>query len=176
MKNINTKNILLFILVYFLFVQSTLATTYFIENPIPIKASDIKILLANGGKKISLLDLSTIKKTDLEKLTNKKMGFIQSILFKSTQRKIKNSINKDGFITNKKLLKIFVKENDINNSFTGGFLLGFFLSIWGLLLAYLIKDSKQKKRIKYAWIGFAVGTIFFGIAILIILSEFKLNL
>ena len=113
-------------------------------------ASDIFITVGTTGQKVSLLDLSLMSVKDMEKLTGKKMKLTEKASFKIGQHKLKNSINDDGTINNKKLVKAFSGDGGFS---LGGFALGFFLGLIGVLIAYVIKDEKQSSRRRWAWIG-----------------------
>jgi hypothetical protein len=129
-------------------------------NTTPVKASEIKIPIAKG-KMISVLDLAYIKVADYEKVTGKKMTFVKKIQFKLAQRKLRKSINEDGTFNNKKLEKVFQDEMSGTTGFhLGGFALGLFLFVIGVLIAYLIDDEKKSNRVKWAWIGAAVSLLF----------------
>jgi hypothetical protein len=127
--------------------------------PESIHASSIMIPVGSKGQKISLLELSTISKASLEKLSGRKMNRLQSLAFKVTQRKLQKGINSKGELVNKKL-KYFFEPEKQTGFHAGGFLLGFFLSFIGVLIAYLINDEKRKNRVKWAWIGCGIYLLF----------------
>jgi hypothetical protein len=125
--------------------------------PAALKASDIKIPLGNTGKTVNLQELSTMKIADMEKVTGKKMGLLQRVEVRLAQRKLRHSINADGTIKNKQLAMMTRKDFDGTEGFhLGGFALGLFLFLIGVLIAYLINDGKKSNRIKWAWIGAGV--------------------
>lgn len=143
-------------------------------TPKALKASEIKIPLANG-KTISLLELSNISRTDLEKLTGKKMSFVQRFAFKVEQKKLRKGINSDGIVTNTKIKKMFAEEGGGFN--IGGFALGFLLGLIGVLIAYLaFKDDLKKTRIKWAWIGLGAAIILSLILFLLVFNSVKKGL
>ena len=130
-----------------------------ILNPHPVKASEIKIPIAKG-KVISILDLAYIKVADYETLTGKKMSFFKKVHFKLAQRKLRKSINEDGTFNNKRLERALQDDMSGTTGFhVGGFALGLFLFLIGVLIAYLINDEKKANRIKWAWIGAAVSLL-----------------
>src|SRR4029079_1381347 len=132
------------------------ATSALNPTPSPIRATEIMVPIAKG-KVISLQDLAYIKATDYEKVTGKKMSFLKKMQFKVAQRKLRNSINEDGTLSNKKLEKAFRDEMSGTTGFhIGGFALGFLLFVIGVLIAYLIDDEKHANRVKWSWIGAAV--------------------
>lgn len=132
------------------------------------KASEIFIPIGKTDKTISLADLTTINFKDFEKLSGRHLNFIDKFEFKLAQRKLRKSIDKNGYIDNKKLEK-FMDEGDHSTGFhVGGFLLGFFLGLIGVLLAYVINDNDNKpNRVKWAWIGFGVSVV---IALIVLIS------
>lgn len=124
-------------------------------------ASDVMVPIGQTGKSISLQDLSTISVKDFQQLTGSKMGWANKMMFKSAQKKLKHSINKDGTLNNKKIEKMYKKANgNLTAGFDiGGFALGFFLSLIGVLLAYIIKAQNPGNFRKWAWIGFGVSLV-----------------
>ncbi len=120
------------------------------KNP---KASELFLPIGQTGNQISLEDLSKISRKDFEKVSGHKMNAGQKMAFKIVQKKLRNMINEDGTVTNKTLLKSTAGEG----FHIGGFALGFFLGLIGVLIAYLIGDDKKSKRVKWAWIGAAIG-------------------
>jgi hypothetical protein len=158
------RKLLSFFLVLSVMV-STIGFTPAKKDRTPVMASKIMLPVGANGEKISLLELSTIKKTNLEKITGRKMNKAQSLAFKLTQKKLQNGINEQGEVTNKKLKKVFAPDGE-TGFHLGGFALGFLLGVIGVLIAYLIKDEKKPNRVKWAWIGLAIWV---GIVIITVL-------
>lgn len=136
--------------------------------PTPKNANEIMIPIGNSGKMISLFELSRISKSGLEELTGKQMKGMQKFAFKSAQKKFLKGIDENGNITSKKMRKMFYAGE--TGFHLGGFALGFLLGLIGVLLAYLVfQDDYKKNRIKWSWIGLAVGVglslILIGIAL-----------
>jgi len=125
-----------------------------------IKASEVLIPIGKDGQLISLQELSVISTKDMQKLTGEKMSLPEKISFKAAQRQLRNSIHRDGTLDK----NVGVPGKGIH---WGGLALGFFLSLIGVLIAYLIKVGDRRSRIRWAWIGALIGFIVFG-AILII--------
>ena len=124
-----------------------------------VKASEVYIPIGNTGQSISLLDLSRMSVKDVQNFTGKKMTFADRMMFKAAQRQLKKSISPDGTINNKRLAKM-AKKADVTSGFhIGGFALGFFLFLIGVLIAYLINDDLKSTRVKWAWIGAAVSLV-----------------
>ena len=126
---------------------------------VPVKkASEVFVPIGKTGQKISLQDLSTIKVRDLEKITGQKMKLAEKIGFKLSQRELRKSINADGTLNNNRLNK-FLSRYEEGGFHFGGFALGFFLGLIGVLIAYLINDDKKHDRVKWAWLGLAVVVV-----------------
>jgi hypothetical protein len=156
------KIIILFTSLFFL--SQTYGTTTI--KPPKFKASDILIPIGNTGRFINLDELSVISLKDLQQLTGKNLKFSDKITFKMVQRKLRRSINEDGTINNTYLKKAC--KNGFFNSHpfhAGGFLLGFFLSLIGVLISYLINDDLKPDRTYWAWRG-CLSALLLALAIL----------
>ena len=123
-----------------------------------LKAEEIVIPVGNTGKSINLQELSTISLKDFQQLTGRKLRFSDKVAFKLAQRKLRSNINEDGVISNKNFERAyksgFFGAHDFSLS---GFALGFFLSLVGVLIAYLINDDVKPDRTYWAWRGFFAG-------------------
>jgi len=124
----------------------------------PKKATEIFMPVGANGQKISLMDLSHISVKDFEALSGHHMNLLSKAGFKLAQKDLRNSINADGSLNSKKLEKFTKKFADSEGGgfHFGGFALGFFLGLIGVLIAYLIKDEKKQTRVKWAWIGLGI--------------------
>ena len=162
------KTIILFALFAFLSATTSASNSIFIKPAKnPVKATEVYLPVGNTGQLISLMDLSRISVKDYEALTGKKMKFINKVNFKICQRELKKSINTDGTFSKKKMEKYFTKAaRGVGGFSLGGLALGVFLSLIGVLIAYLISGDNKKNRITWAWIGAAISLILWG-AILI---------
>lgn len=121
-----------------------------------IYAAQIMIPLDQSGSKISLLDISRMTIKEAEVVRGGKMKFSEKIAFKVAQKKLKQSINPDGTINDRRLVK-GLKKVDGNGGFhAGGFFLGLLLGLIGLIIALLINDDKKKSRVKWALIGWGL--------------------
>jgi len=137
-----------------------LATSIVNPKPAPLKASEIMIPIAKN-KFVSFEDLAYMKVGEYEQFTGKKMSFFKKVHFKIAQKKLRQSINADGTIRNKKMERMFNTGMDGTTGFhLGGAALGLFLFVIGVLIAYLIDDEKKANRVKWAWIGAAVALLF----------------
>src|SRR5690606_9318471 len=113
------------------------------------KASELFLPIGSTGNKISLEDLSHISRKDFEQLSGHKMNAGQKIGFKVVQKKLRNMIGDDGRVNNKTLKNAAAAANG-EGFHIGGFALGFFVGLIGVLIAYLISDDKKSKRVKWA--------------------------
>lgn len=120
-------------------------------------AAEIMIQLGKDGQKISLLQLSKISKDELELITGRKMNASETFAFNKAQKQMKRGINNEGVVTSKKLQKLF-RAGEEGFHF-GGFALGFFVGIIGVLIAYLINDDYKRNRVKWAWLGFGIYVV-----------------
>lgn len=141
----------------FTLLASSFASTPVHETPKTVYASQIMIPVGKDGKKISLLELSKISKSDLEKMTGRKMSGMQALAFKGAQKKMNKGIDNNGVVTSKKMKKMFVEGE--SGFHLGGFALGFLLGLIGVLVAYLLKDDYSANRRKWAWIGLGAAVV-----------------
>ena len=114
----------------------------------------------NTNPLFSIEQIINLTPKDYKKITGKKMRFSQKLALKWAQHKIKVKTKK-GFPVNLEELNQDIDASDF--SFVG-FLLGFFLSIFGVLLAYLIGE---RRKIKWSWYGFAFGAVIILVILLI---------
>ena len=130
------------------------------KDPV-IHADRMLFPVGNTGKSISLLDLSKISVKEFQELTGRKMSFADKVAFKVAQKKVRDNINRDGTIDNKKIQKAMNSRSKGGESgfHFGGFALGFFLGLIGVLVAYLINDDYKRNRVKWSWIGLAIAVV-----------------
>jgi hypothetical protein len=129
------------------------------KNP---TAAELQIPLYGSDKTISLADFLKLTPKGYTKLTGKKLNMKDKLGLSLTKRQMKKCVNKDGTVNLEKLKKLDTEGFNI-----GGFALGFFLSIIGVLIAYLISKGEQPDLVKWAWIGAAVGLVVYLIIILV---------
>jgi hypothetical protein len=133
-----------------------------------LNAADVMLPLGTSGDQISLLDLSRMSVKDVERYTGTKMKLADKVGFKIAQKQLRNSINPDGTINDKKLEKAAAKRAADGSGFhLGGFALGFLLGLIGILIAYLIKDDLKSQRVKWAWLGLAAWLVILIILLVI---------
>jgi hypothetical protein len=154
--------------IFFLLI-TVFSATYSSTTSIPvsstnpsIKATDVYVPIGKSGQLISLMDLSEISVKDFESLSGTKMKFREKVNFKMKQRELKKNINYDGTFSKKRVEKYFNKAA-LGGAFSlSGLALGLFLSLIGVLIAYLITKGDKKGRVTWAWIGAAIGLIIWG--------------
>lgn len=145
--------------------SSTNSIPVSLTNP-SIKATEVYVPVGKNGQLISLMDLSQISVKDFERLSDKKMKMMEKVNFKMKQRELKKNINYDGSFSKKRVEKYFNKAA-LGGAFSlSGLALGLFLSLIGVLIAYLITTGDKKGRITWAWIGAAISLILWGALIL----------
>lgn len=113
------------------------------------------------------MELSTISANDMQELTGRKMDWAEKFAFNQGQKKLRKNIAADGTINSKKLNKMAAPMAAGGGFHFGGFVLGFLLSLLGVLIAYLIKDEKKASRVKWAWIGFALIMVIYLVVVLV---------
>jgi hypothetical protein len=89
------------------------------------------------------MELSTISVKEFQILVNRKMKFFDRLAFKAGQKKF-----------DKNFKKYFSGKSGFH---AGGFALGFFLLLIGVLIAYVINDDYKKNRVKWTWLGFSIS-------------------
>ena len=105
------------------------------------------------------MDLSRISVKDFETLSGKKMTFFEKLNFKIGQRQLRKEINQDGNF-NKKGIEKYLSRTGPGGGFSAiGLALGFFLSLIGVLIAYVIAGADKRSRVIWAWIGAAISAI-----------------
>lgn len=130
------------------------------ETP-ALNANQVLIPVGKTGKTISLFELSRLSASGLEELTGRKLNFFQKIQFKLAKQKLKKAIAEDGRVVNRKMARYLAPKVGNVSGFHGvGFILGFFLGVLGVVLAYVINEDEDKRnRVRWAWIGFGLATV-----------------
>jgi hypothetical protein len=162
------KKVLLFVTAFAIFTTSFGASGF---SHLPKKATEVYLPIGNHMQ-ISLMDFSKIGVKDYEKISGKHLSFFEKMSFKAGQKKLRKSIAEDGTVTNQKLLKMMSGEDHSVGFHLGGFALGFFLGLVGVLIAYIITGDRDvdRNRRKWAWIGFGVYVVLLVAFVAMILS------
>lgn len=155
------KKIVLFIAALAV-ITSTFASITPLSSKEPVLRADRMFFpVGKSGKTISLLELSRISVKDFQALTGRKMSFFDKMSFKVAQKKVRDNIDRDGTINNKKIQKALQNKSKGGETgfHFGGFALGFFLGLIGVLVAYLINDDYKRNRVKWSWIGLGIAVV-----------------
>ena len=124
-----------------LFVAAAFISTGFASTAIEapgikkLNAHFIMIPVGETGQKISLMQLSTISRGDLESMTGRKMNVFQKLVVKKLQKRLKKGIAADGTITDNKINKLQHDYKGKSGFHFGGFALGLILGCVGVLVA-----------------------------------------
>ncbi len=162
------KKIISFIFAFALFNVS-IAVTPGIDGSRPLKATEIMIPIGKTGKQISLAEFSKLKPDEYEKIAQVKLNFFDRIAYKMAIKKLRKGIAPDDTIKNKKIAKMFSTDGE-TGFHLGGFALGFFLGLIGVIITYVMNDEKKSNRVKWAWLGLLGSIVILGIMILTILK------
>lgn len=106
-----------------------------------------------------LVRLATMTETEFEQVTGRKLTGMGRFAFKMAQKRIKHNMNADGTFKKrfeKKLSRYYGDEG----FHIGGFALGFFLGLIGVVIAYLITSrDDMTSRTKWAWWGWGISVV-----------------
>ena len=155
---------------FMLLVALNMAIPAFSNNVSPktVPAEAVKIPIGTTGKTISLKELSTISRTELENLRGKKMNFFEKMSFTLGQKKLQKNIDQQGNLSKKFVKHMAYGEGGFH---FGGFALGFFVGLIGVLIAYLINDDLKRDRVKWAWIGLAIFMAIYVVLYVTVLKD-----
>jgi hypothetical protein len=163
------KKMIIFIgfVAFFSSAYSSTSLTYPSAGKLPLRADEVYLPVGTTGRLISMMDLSQISVKDFETLSGKKMKFLDRVNFKAGQRELKKNINPDGTFSKKSIEKFLSAPVGPGGGFSlTGLLLGLFLSLLGVLIAYVIAGSDKRSRVTWAWIGAAISLIIWGAILL----------
>lgn len=138
------KKILVVIAV--LFSVNVTSAAFIVSQPVENPVVETK-----AQKERAIMEMVTkMSVKDYEVLTGKKMNFIERLGFK---------------VTKKRFEKKLAMAESISSGFNiGGFALGFFLGLIGVLISYVfIKDANLRK---WSWIGLGAAVIIYLIIII----------
>ncbi|MGI8583313.1 MAG: hypothetical protein ACR2KX_14025 [Chitinophagaceae bacterium] len=129
--------------------------SFSVIKPAMVQADKVFIFAGKNGARLSLLEVSKISIKDYQRITGQHLNFFERLNFKAAQKKIRKNISADGTVNSK-----ILSTNSFGDSFSGfnlgGFLLGLFLFLPGVLIAYLIggeDEDIRRSRVKWAWYG-----------------------
>jgi len=132
-----------------------------------LRADEVYLPVGTTGRFISLMDLSRVSVKDFETLSGRKMNFFDKLSFKIGQRQLRKDINQDGTFSKKSIEKYLTRPVGPGGGFSlVGLLLGLFLSLIGVLIAYVIAGADKRSRVTWAWIGAAISLIIWGVILI----------
>lgn len=136
------------IIVFFLpFIFSFTVHATSIVNPKDPSADQIMVPLGDGPYMISLSDYINLSPKEYRNITGHKLSLKEKIKLKLTQSILKKAMKKTGFN------KEYLAERGLFDEWSwhwGGFALGFFLSIIGVIIALFINDDYRTDRFRTA--------------------------
>jgi len=163
------KKMIIF-LVFIGFYSSLYATTTLPPGPparSSVRADEVYLPVGTTGRFISLMELSRISAKDFEILSGRKMKLFEKLSFRVGQRQLKKGINEDGSLNRKSIVRYLTPPAGPGGGFSAlGLALGFFLSLLGVLIAYVIAGADKRSRVTWAWIGAAISLIILGIILI----------
>lgn len=119
-------------------------------------ASEVMIPLMYSNKNITLADFMNLSPFGYKALTGTRLGLKHGIELKMTQKQLKQVIRIDGTVDVKALIKASEEPFRFH---IGGFLLGFFLGIIGVIITLFFKDANRKSRLYSSLIGLGIVII-----------------
>jgi hypothetical protein len=147
---------LTFILLGLLLLTST--SSLAVHTP-TIKSSETKGLKL-AMQSLTVDDIINLKRKEIELKLGTKLKFKERIALVLVKKKVKRAKRKG--INGEELVSALASDETKHHGFVG-FLLGFFLVVWGVIIAYLAFEKGDKGR-KWAWIGFlSIMVLFFGL-------------
>ena len=110
--------------------------------------------------KLSVEDFLALTPKKMREMTGQKITLSQKVALKMAQSKLKKELQNKQQASVSSAAEL-VDSSDFN---LGGFVLGLLLSIFGVLIAYLIGD---RDVIKWAWIGFGISAIIYLLVLIL---------
>ncbi|TCZ67724.1 hypothetical protein [Flaviaesturariibacter aridisoli] len=158
--------------IMFLFVALLAMVSSFASvtpTDVPKNANNIMIPVGSTGKAISLKALSTISIKEYEQMSGRHLGMFDRMGFKKAQKQLRKNIATDGTLKGK-----LAKRTEGEGFSIGGFALGFFLGLIGVLIAYVaFSDEGKSNRIKWSWIGLGAAVLLSIILVVAVFSSVK---
>jgi hypothetical protein len=127
------------------------------STPEPVKKESTAV---SPLSKLSVEDFLALTPKKIREITGQKVSLSQKVALKMAQSKLKKEIQNKQAASVSNAAEL-VDSSDFN---LGGFVLGLLLSIFGVLIAYLIGD---RDVIKWAWIGFGISAIIYLLVLIL---------
>lgn len=137
--------------------------------PPKLKATEILIPVGKSGSRISLYDLAYIRTSHYEKVSGQRLRLADKLGFKMAQHALRKQIQPDGTVSKKMRVQAERMAFSDHPFHLGGFMLGFFFSVIGLLVAHLINGEYRGDRTYWAWIGVRAQLAVLSILLLLLL-------
>ncbi len=131
-----------------------------------VKASTIMVAVGKNGQTISLDQLANMNVKAYSAVAGRRLNFFQRLNFKLAQQKIKHDINADGTLKADAVKKYSTPDDHAEGFHLGGLLLGLFLSVIGVGIAFLIGGEARRNRVYWALAGASAGLLILTIAFL----------
>ena len=120
-------------------------------------AEKVFIYLPGTVISISLADFVKLDVRGFKKLTGMKLSFVENISFKVNQKRFRKCIREDGTVNQLKFEKYSKEPFRFS---IGGFMLGLWLWLPGLIISLFVNDRKKRRdRFLSALMGFFIITL-----------------
>ncbi len=120
-------------------------------------ADKIFIPLSGAATPISLADFVKLDTKSFKRHVGKKLSFVEKISFKINQLRFRKCIRKNGTVN---LLQIEKISKEPFRFSIGGFMLGFWLWLPGLIISLFVDDKKKRRdRFLSALMGFFITSL-----------------
>lgn len=120
------------------------------------------IPLFESNQKISLKEFLSLTPRDYKARTGHRLGLKRTIEMKYAQKRLKTAVEADGTVNTGKLQKQYGKGFQFH---WGGFLLGFFFSLLGVLVTLFIFDDNRRSRITSSTMGATIVIVALALAL-----------
>ncbi len=143
------KKLLLILLAF-----ATCFSSFAITPPSAPRAADVQVPLPGATQTVSLTQFLTLSPKEYKATTGKKLNLRSRIELRYGQHLMRQAVHQDGTID---VARVQQYANDGGFHFhVGGFLLGFFLGLIGVLITLFFHDDNKKARTGSALIGAAL--------------------
>ena len=131
-----------------------------------LKAAAVMVPVGKNGQTISLEQVANMSVKAYAAVVGRRLNMVERLNFKLAQRKLKQDINADGTIKTDAVKKYYAPDDHSQGFHLGGLLLGLFLSVIGVGIAFLIGGEARRNRVYWALAGASAGLLFLTIAFL----------
>ena len=135
-----------------------LVFTAILTSAIPVRVTEP----APTAATVTVDALLNMNNREFAEVIGHKLSLKEKIVFRIAQHELRKDMKREGMQSDTNIDVRKIMDEGEKKFHIGGFFLGFFLQVIGILIAYLIK--KDKAFIRSAWIGWGVW-----VALLVIL-------